>query len=246
MKLDKDKIKNSLSIEQVEEIVAELGGEPRPRGNILVCKTICHGGESHKLYYYDNSKLFRCFTECDDSFDIFDLIIKVHEKKGEKCSLYNAMLYVVNFFSLNFSEDNKSLPNDTLSDWDLFKRWEKNNLETKVKKVEIKTHDKDITKNLPTPHILNWEREGIKKEICDARHICYDPSSQSVIIPHYNEFNQLIGIRGRTLIKENEIGGKYRPAIFNGQMWNHPLGFNLYNLNFSKKNIINMKKAIVF
>ena len=58
MKFDKDEIKNSLTIDQIEDIVADLGGEPQNHGEYLVCKTICHGGDSHKLYYYDNTKLF--------------------------------------------------------------------------------------------------------------------------------------------------------------------------------------------
>lgn len=44
MKFNKDEIKNSLSIEQIEDIVAELGGEPRSMGSFLTCRTICHGG----------------------------------------------------------------------------------------------------------------------------------------------------------------------------------------------------------
>ena len=76
--------------------------------------------------------------------------------------------------------------------------------------------------------------------------ICYNPSSQAIVIPHYDENGFLIGIRERTLIKENEIYGKYRPTYLNKQMYNHPLGFSLYNLNNSKNNIKILKKAIVF
>ena len=34
--------------------------------------------------------------------------------------------------------------------------------------------------------------------------------------------------------------------FLNGQMYNHPLGFNLYNLNNSKQQISKIKKAIIF
>ena len=76
--------------------------------------------------------------------------------------------------------------------------------------------------------------------------ICYDPLYEGIVIPHYDINGNLIGIRERTLIKENEIYGKYRPAIINGKMYNHPLSFNLYNLNFSKSNIKTTQKAIVY
>ena len=81
-RFNKDEIKNNLTIEQIYELVAELGGEPimTNLGNSFVAKTICHnkfGEGSHKLYYYDNTKLFQCYTDCGASFDIFELVTKV-------------------------------------------------------------------------------------------------------------------------------------------------------------------------
>lgn len=99
---------------------------------------------------------------------------------------------------------------------------------------------------MPRPRYLNWERDGITKEVCDARGICYDPANQGIVIPHYDINGNLIGIRERTLIKEEEQYGKYRPAFIDGKLWNHPLGFNLYNLNWSKNNIKTIGTAIVF
>ena len=85
--INKDEIKQQLTIEQIENLVAELGGEPQKSGDILICRTICHGGASHKLYYYSNTQLFRCYTECNDTFDIFDLVRKVKAQYGEEMSL---------------------------------------------------------------------------------------------------------------------------------------------------------------
>ena len=79
---DKDEIKNNLDILQVKELVAELGGDPYIQNNILMSRTICHGGDSHKLYYYDNSHLFHCFTECGESFDIFVTAMQNNFKVG--------------------------------------------------------------------------------------------------------------------------------------------------------------------
>ena len=44
MKYDKDKIKESLTIEQVFDFCAEMGGEPRMEasGDVFVMRTICH------------------------------------------------------------------------------------------------------------------------------------------------------------------------------------------------------------
>ena len=57
-KYNKDELKQSLTIEQVYELTADLGGEPQPiEGNIFKSRTICHnpaGQGSYKLYYYDS------------------------------------------------------------------------------------------------------------------------------------------------------------------------------------------------
>lgn len=249
MNYDIDKIKNDLTIEQIESLMAELGGEPRRQGDMLICSTICHnhpGEGSHKLYYYDNTKLFRCYTECNDTFDIFQLIIKVREQAGEKWTLYNAASYVVNYFSLDF-EENFDFKRSELPDWQIFNKYEANQLKNDNKKrVELKIYDGSFLKNLPRPHIIPWEKEGISYEVEQARGICFDPAAYGVVIPHYNIDGQLVGIRERTLVKDNEVYGKYRPAIINKIMYNHPLGYNLYNLNNSKNNIKAMKRAIVF
>ena len=248
MKYDKDKIKNSLTIEQVKELLKMLDAAPQQiNSNTIICRTICHGGESHKLYYYDNTKLFRCYTECDSAFDIFELLIKFHETQGEKYCLIDAIKYVVNFFSLedkNFINDS----HENIRDWVILKRWEEKSQKEQEQKSnkKLNIYDEKILENLPKPILLNWKREGIKKEVCDTHGIKYDAAAQGIVIPHYDVDGRLVGIRERTLVKENEQNGKYRPAFLNNKIWNHPLGLNLYNLNFSKDIIKRKRKVIIF
>ena len=76
---DKNTIKEAIEPEQVERFLADHGGEPVRRIGTLVSRTICHNppdtNASHKLYYYENTRLFKCYTECAETqgFDIFDL-----------------------------------------------------------------------------------------------------------------------------------------------------------------------------
>ncbi len=242
-----EEIKNNLTIDQITDILISLGGDPIPKGDYIVCRTICHGGDSHKLYYYDNTKLFRCYTECSDTFDIFELIVKIQSQGGDTYSLPRALNYVITYFNLDI--ENKNFPDekDKLQDWQIFNRYDKIlNNEPNTRIVEMKIYDDTVLKNLPRPHILPWEKEGITKEVMDYHNICYDGSAQGIVIPHYDIDGSLVGIRERTLIKENEIYGKYRPMYLNRTMYNHPLGFNLYNINFSKENIKRTKKVIIF
>ena len=54
---DKNLIKNSLTLEQLYSFLDDLGAAPQLQENMIINKTICHNGNSHKLYYYDNTKL---------------------------------------------------------------------------------------------------------------------------------------------------------------------------------------------
>lgn len=247
--IDKNKLKNNLSLEQVYDYVNFLGGDPKKYENFLVCHTICHNPPhtgSYKLYYYDDSKLFKCYTECDDAFDIFELTYKVKKLAQEDISFKRSIYYVANFFGQQ-EEVLENMPTDKqeLSDWSFFKEYQKNN-EYKEKIVELKHYDEKILAFFPQPRILSWEKEFIKYPAIKKRNIKYNPINLSVLIPHYDMYNNLIGIRERTLIKENEINGKYKPAVLNKVMYNHPLSFALYNLNNSKDNIRKMKKVIIF
>lgn len=242
-----ENIKNNLSLEQVQDLLYSLGGNPIVKGEMIMAQTICHAGHSHKLYYYNNTKLFRCYTNCGDAFDIFDLILKVKKTDGIDWVLPQAVNFIVNFYGLAIQTENSFFSNEELDDWKVLNKYEHSSSQEKKEKiVEFKYFEDKILKFLPKPRIVPWLKEGITQEAMDNCGICYNPVSQGIVIPHYNIDGRLIGIRERTLIKENESNGKYKPAILNYQMYNHPLGFNLYNLNNSKDNIKQIKKVFIF
>lgn len=244
-------LKNELTIEQVMDLVAELGGGPRMSadGTHFVSRTICHGGNSWKLYYYDNTHLFRCFTECSpEIFDIFELVRKVNSRQNSEWTLPHAVNYVASYFGKTVLTNDFDKSQEKLQDWEILNKYNKINSlnENEKQRVEMKFYDKNILQHLPRPHVEPWEREGIDYEVMMDRGICYDPVAHGIVIPHYDIDENLIGIRERTLVKEEEQYGKYKPAILGGKMYNHPLGFALYNLNKSKDAIKTLQKAIVF
>lgn len=258
---DKNAIKNSLNLEQMYSFLDDLGAAPQPQGTMILNKTICHCGNSHKLYYYDNTKLFRCYTDCGgEAFDIYELTRKVKSRENPKerwtkegqsylddWNLPEAIEYVAQYFGFSPVERLTEGATSILDDWKIlnnYDRIEKINNETQI--VELKTYDNGIITRLPHPIIEPWEKEGITREVINHCDICYDPKNCGIVIPHYDINGRLIGIRERTLVKEEEVKGKYRPAYIGRQLYNHPLSFNLYNLNNSKENIKIIKKAFIF
>lgn len=238
---NKDEVKESLTDEDVFDILELIGAEPQLVNDHIECLTICHGGDSRKLYYYFNTQLFKCWTHCDETMDIFQLIMKV-----KNVDLNTAIYFVVQQANLTWKLKDIFDP-IVEEDWKILKKYQDiSNLQIKDKqKIALPEVDKKVIKHFPQPVIVPWMEEGISKEVCDYAGIRYNPIEGAIIIPHYDENNRLIGIRQRTLIKENEKYGKYRPARINGKLYNSPLGFNLFGLNWSKNNIEQAKTAIV-
>ena len=84
---DKLKIREALTTENIFDLLQEFGGDPGRESFGLTSATICHnppGEGSRKLYYYENTGLFKCFTGCDEYFDPFQLVIKIARIQWDK------------------------------------------------------------------------------------------------------------------------------------------------------------------
>lgn len=137
----------------------------------------------------------------------------------------------------------------TLEDWQKLSNYEKiSSFELNTKDLRLKPYDPIILERMRYDvRIDPWLREGISQEALDQARIGFYPGGDQITIPHFDKDGIFIGLRGRTLCAaEGEMYGKYRPLRVNRQLYNHPLGMNLYNFNHSKDNIRLMKKAIVF
>ena len=248
---DKKEIRSKLHIDDIFALLEEWGGEPGYTEFGIISSTICHnspGEGSRKLYYYRNTDLFQCWTGCG-SFDIFELLIKIAKIQWNKdYDLNDAVRYIAIKFGLagyiNDFDDQESL-----IDWNTFESYDRiKDIEIKDYHIQLKPYDNTILKNLNYNVIIKpWEDENISRAAIRHAHIGYFPPTGQITIPHYDIDGNFIGLRGRTLIKEEaELYGKYRPMIIGKTQYNHPLGMNLYNLNYSKENIKLSKTAIVW
>ena len=248
---DKQEIKDALTTSDIFDLLLEWGGDPQYASFGILAETIDHnppGEGSRKLYYYENSGLFKSYTGGDDTFDIFELAIKVYEiQKKQILNLNDAIRLVAFRFGISGSfvlEEKQEL-----EDWSILSNYDRiQQIEIKKYDVILQQYNKNILKVFNYDlKIVPWLNENITQEILDFNKIGYFPGGNQITIPHYDQNGRLVGIRGRTLSKEDgEIYGKYRPLIVNKVMYNHPLGMNLYNLNNSKNNIKNTGRAIIF
>lgn len=246
---DKDTLKNSLTTDDIYRIVDALGGEPRVQSFGLVCATICHnspGEGSHKLYYYDNTKLFRCYTDCGDTFDIYELVMRaLNNQRGIELSLFQSITFVANFFGYSYTKEKEG--HEETKDKEVFERYKSAKPILPSEKLDLPVYNPKVLKSLVYPRIIPWEQDGIAPNIIKEARIGYYPVGEQITIPHFNKEGRFVGLRGRALITtEADSYGKYRPIKIGNTLYTHPLGLNLYNLNHSKDNITKIKKAIVF
>lgn len=249
----KSDIKEQLNTEKIFELLENWGGQPQYTKFGIVSDTICHnepGEGSRKLYYYENTELFRCYTGCQDpTFDIFELVIKIQQiQKHIDYDLNDAVLYIVNYFGLSGVEIYDE-HEDALEDWKILAEYEKiyKPNGSPHERIQLKEYDKIILDRFSKIKIQPWIDEGIKQGVMTKNKIMYYPGQDQIVIPHYDIDGRFIGLRGRFLgEEESKQYGKYRPLRVNQFTYSHPLGLNLYNLNNSKKNIARSGKVVVF
>lgn len=248
---DKNAIRESLEVENYFQLLEEFGGEPEYTSFGIISSTICHnepGEGSRKLYWYKNSNLFHCYTGCEEpSFDIFQLVIKVYDIQfHQNIDLNSAVRWVAQHFGIAGAIfDNNEINSD---DWTILKNYDKiQDINIEKRSIVLKEYDPVILKRFNYNTLITpWEQEYIDSTVMKYTGIGYYPGDEKIVIPHFDINNRLIGIRGRALVKsEAELYGKYRPLYINKILYSHPLGMNLYGLNWAKNNIQKMRKAII-
>lgn len=245
-----DEVTNDVVIEIMEE-----NGSPLFKRSIdgsthqecLWFKTICHGGDSHKLCYFTETKDFYCYTNCG-RMPFFEFIKKVNgfgEKDFGKCLTYVAE-------KVGYKPRLKRNELGALKPSSLDKDVEQYQQE----KIKYSSQYFEPTYNLKhyDPYILNyfdhnafyegWIKEGISTDTMTKYGICWYEFQKYIVIPHYDIDGNLIGIRRRSL-KPEDVDNKYMPLFVQDKSFEHQLGLNLYGLYQNKEIITKLKTAVI-
>ena len=248
--LTAEQVKNQLSTEDIIKLCCELQGDDTyytdAQGNPIFNTCIDHdGGDSYKLCYFEDSKLFRCWTRGTNK-DIFDI---VQYAKGLE-SFNEAFDYVCKYFNLTCSGFKEEKPELT-DDWDIFYKIDsfENMMQEQTKENEIELPK--IQENLleyfgPLAAPSEWIKNGISPEVMRYYGIRVDSALDKIIIPHRDIDGNLIGIRGRSYNPiELSEGKKYMPVFIEKDIYNHPLGQNLFGIYENKETIRRLKKVLI-
>lgn len=235
--IDYQSIIENLRDEDVFRLLEQLGAEPVDKGSHFVCKTICHNEDteeaSAKLYYYKNSHLFVCYTECGN-MSIFKFLKNYYDARDIIYDWHKDILQVI----LNCSISISGAP-------DMYKSKRSDYLKQEPK--ELPVFPKGIMEMFPKYYPYEWLSDGITREAMDKYGIRYSNIWNKIIIPHFNAAGELVGIRGRALNpQEAEEFGKYVPIQIEEKWYSHPLSLNLYGLDKNKDNIRRTGKVFLF
>lgn len=225
--MDYEEIISNLDVDSVISMMEKLGADRHSdRGAYVVFPTICHNIDaseaSMKLYFYKDTKLFVCYTECGN-MSIFKFLKHYYETRQIEYDWYQDIYEVVRDCS-NFKgvdgfvvEKYKSL---------------RDRYEVKRKEKELPQYMSHVLDCFVQTYPQEWLDDGISKKTMDRFNISYSISQNKIIIPHYDILGRLVGIRGRALNDwEVENIGKYAPIQVEGVWYKHPLSMNLYGLD---------------
>lgn len=232
----------AFTLSDVERFLRSLGvSDIDVQDDYLVCPTICHNtldeAESMKLYYYDKTKNFHCYTQCSENFTIISLYQKYMALNHQEISYDEALYYLREFLSLDFEDEVIISPRDTEYEHITIER------QSIVVLPEFNKNALDVF--YPKSHPL-WEGEGITAEAQSKFGIRFSYGENRIIVPHRDINGRLVGIRARALEEEDMKFGKYRPVKVGSTLYNHQLGFNLYGIWEHRKAIQLTKRAIIY
>ena len=242
--LSAEQIKNQLSVDDIIKIMTHLQQDDTvlydSQGHPIFSTSVCHKGDSFKLYYYNETKLFHCYT-CGKTSDIFELV----QKTKEFTDFMDAYNFVVKFFNIK-NDGFHEQQNELTSDWDIFHDMEDFNKISATDNSIMPIQENLLEYFYPLAAPVEWLKEGISADVMRYYGIRVDTALHKIIIPHRDMNGKLIGIRGRSYNPiEIQDGKKYMPVFIEGDIYAHPLGKNLFGLYENKDTIKKVKKVLI-
>ena len=248
MKIDLKKFQETLTDVQVIKILNALGATEwdDSKDNYIIFPTICHNEKnteaSMKLYYYKENHRFHCYTECGDTFNIFELVKRVftiNNYNNGNFSFSEVLDFCLKACGISNTNELQIDTAKYVSQKDKYVK--------KQRTMELPTFDNRLINLFSKYYPSEWLEEHISKAAMDKFNIRYSISQNKIIIPHYNVNGELIGIRGRALNPEEiELYGKYMPIKIEETFYAHPLSQALYGLHLNKENMKQKGTVILF
>lgn len=242
-------ILSQLTLENYEAIFHSLGVEEiKKSSEYWQLPTICHNLDpadaSYKLYFYLNTRTTFCFTECNKSRDIIDLISDRWKLEGKRFRFQDILNYICKVSGIKTGKEGIG-QGFTLPSWK--ERLSVYQVEKKSTYLG-KRYPKDILRFLKPYHHRAFLSDGISEDTMEKFGIGFYPAKNQITIPVYDLDGELIGIHCRNLSQhELSKGKKYIPLhTVSGLDYRFKSHEVLYGLNMNEPYIRYTKQIQLF
>lgn len=241
--MDSQYIKSKLNDKNIVKIINKLGGELKVDAEeymIFTSITYDLNADNHKakLYCYKSNYSFIEFHLSMETFDIYEVIKERKRLMGIKYNFVDCMKFVCDCIGLSYNNnDYNTNTNDFIN----------SNLKrfiTNGGNKELTIYDDTILNKFENWYHQSWLDDNISIETMDKYNIKYYDFGNQIIIPCYDAYNNLIGIRARNL--DPNAGAKYIPyKDINGTWYKFNVGSTFFGLNHNANAIRKYKKVVI-
>ena len=241
-------LKSKLTEKDIVKIINKLGGELRSENeNEMIFDSITYDINANvhkpKLYCYKSNFMFVEFHISMETFDIFELVKERQKLLGNKYNFVNCIKFVCEAINIDYNSNDINTTNTNFVNTNL-KRFTQTN-----KTVELPIYDASILDKFENWYHQDWVDDNISIETMEKYNIKYYDFGNQIIIPCYNENNELIGIRARNL--DPNANCKYVPykdlnyRNGNNGWYKFNVGSTFFGLNHNLDAIKKFKKVII-
>lgn len=221
----------------IPETVVKYGNE------CLIFPTICHNelisNPSQKLYYYESTKRFYCYTHCK-GMDIYEFIIKTYQARGKKISFthaYNLISSIV---------DGRMKNGFAVIEAPTMRRNQKITDDWHSQLTVYNHHVLECFTQQPK-YLSPWLDEEIDYNVLVDFGVKFDMIRNRIVFPVYDHMGRLVGIKARNFnIEDIEAHRKYMPLWYNKELYNYPKMMVAYGYYQNQKVIKKAKEVIVY
>lgn len=238
-----DLLYNKMTIDDYYYVMEKLGAKKR----LNRFSAICHELNSSKtnLSFDEESRCFYCFSGCNCSYSLLNLIKKNRTLCGENSKTIPSLKWLCEQLNIEFNfkeEANKS--NTDRYNWKstLMKYLGKNKQNGTLPK-----YDKNVLNMFPKLYHEDWIDYGISEETMEKYNIRYYPYRNQIVMPCYTHDGNLCGIRIRNMNEQLLESGypKYMPLeLLDGTQYKFQTNMCFYGENFNSE-IIKKKKTVM-
>ena len=242
--MDAQVLKSKLTDRNIVEIINRLGGELKEDNTeYMIFTSITYDVDANihkpKLYCYKSNYSFVEYHISMNTFDIFELIKERQRLLGVRYNFTDCIKFVCSTIGLDYNSNDLNSSHSTEFINTKLKRFTNS-----ASKVELQVFDDIILNKFEHWYHQSWIDDNISIETMDKYNIRYYDYGNQIIIPCYNQYNQLIGIRARNL--DPNATAKYIPyKDLNGTWYKFNVGSTFYGLNHNVEAIRKNKKVII-